>query len=160
MPALILTGLFFFCWDPRSISSLFKTIIISAPVEKVFNYVEDPTNLPEIWSSLVEVKDVERLPNGGTKLGWVYKMTGVRFEGTTETTEYVANQRLVTKNKGGVSSIITWTFESEDDTKVTFEVDYTLNIPVLRKLAEPLLVKLNENEADLLLSNLKAKMEI
>ena len=137
-----------------------KTIIINAPIEKVFNYVEDSNNLPEIWSSLVEVKDVERIPNGGTKFGWMYKMTGVRFEGTTETTEYVANQRLVTKNKGGVSSIITWTFESEDGgTKLTIEVDYTVNIPVLRKLAETLLVKLNENEADLLLANLKAKME-
>lgn len=137
-----------------------KIIIINAPIEKVFNYVEDPTNLPEIWSSLVEVKDVERLPNGGTKYGWLYKMTGVRFEGTTETTEYVTNQRLVTDNKGGVSCIIAWTFKSEDSsTKLTFEVDYTVNIPVLRKLAEPLLVKLNENEADLLVGNLKAKME-
>ena len=42
-----------------------KTITINAPVEKVFGYVSEPTNLPEIWPSLVEVTDVQPLPNGG-----------------------------------------------------------------------------------------------
>jgi len=39
-----------------------KTITINAPVEKVFSYIEGGTNLPEIWPSLVEVTDVQRLP--------------------------------------------------------------------------------------------------
>ena len=42
-----------------------KTITINAPVEKIFSYVEEPTNLLEYWPSMVEVKDVEPLPNGG-----------------------------------------------------------------------------------------------
>lgn len=58
-----------------------KTISINAPVEKVFGYFEEPTNLPEIWPSMVEVKDVQRLPNGGTSFRFVYKMLGVRLEG-------------------------------------------------------------------------------
>ena len=40
------------------------TITINASVEKVFAYVNEPTNLPEVWPSMVEVKDVQRLPNG------------------------------------------------------------------------------------------------
>jgi uncharacterized protein YndB with AHSA1/START domain len=41
-----------------------RTIHINAPVEKVFGYMTEPTNLPEIWPSLVEVKDVKQLPEG------------------------------------------------------------------------------------------------
>ena len=118
-----------------------KAITISASVEKIFGYLREPTNLPEIWPSLVEVKDVRRLPNGGNSDRWVYKMLGIRFEGTSETIEYLANQRTVSKNKGGIGSIITWTFQPEaGGTKVTFNAEYTVPIPLLGKLAEALIV--------------------
>jgi uncharacterized protein YndB with AHSA1/START domain len=137
-----------------------KSITINAPVEKVFGYVEEPANLLEYWPSMVEVKDVEPLPNGGAKFGWVYKMAGMRFEGTSEAIEYVANQRTVTENKGGIEGRVTWTYESEDGgTKVTFEAEYTVPIPLLGKLAESLIVKQNEREAETLLANVKARME-
>ena len=38
-----------------------KSIKINAPVEKVFEYLT-PENLPEIWPSLVEVKNVKNYP--------------------------------------------------------------------------------------------------
>jgi uncharacterized protein YndB with AHSA1/START domain len=137
-----------------------KTITINAPIEKVFGYVEEPTNLPEIWPSLVEAKDVQRLPNGGTSFRWVYKMAGVRFEGTSEDTDYVANQRVVSKTKGGIESTVTWMFQPEaGGTKVTYEAEYTVPIPLLGKLAEAFIVKQNEREAELILANLKARME-
>ena len=75
-----------------------KSITINAPVEEVFGNVEEPANVPEYWPSVIEVKDVEQLPNGGTKSGWVYKMAGVRFEGSSEAIEYIPNQRTVTDN--------------------------------------------------------------
>ena len=137
-----------------------KAIIISAPVEKVFGYIDDPTNQPEIWPSLVEMKDVQRLPNGGTSARWVYKMAGMRFQGTSEDTERVANQRIVTKTKGGVESTQTWIFQPEaGGTRVSFKVEYTVPIPLLGKLAEAVIVKMNEREVELLLANLKVRME-
>jgi uncharacterized protein YndB with AHSA1/START domain len=137
-----------------------KTITINAPVEKVFGYIGEPTNLPAVWPSMVEAKDVQRLPNGGTSFRWVYKMAGVRFEGTSEDTEYVANQRVVSKTKGGIESTVTWTAEPEaGGTKVTFEAEYTVPIPLLGKLAEALIVKQNERESETLLANLKARIE-
>jgi len=138
-----------------------KTINIKAPVEKVFDYISEPTNLPEIWPSLVEVKDVQKLPSGGTRNRWVYKMAGILLKGTGEDTEYVPNQRLVSKTKGGVESTQTWMFQPEaGGTKVTFEVEYTVPIPVLGKLAEAIIVKMNEHEGELILANLKARMEV
>ena len=137
-----------------------KSITIKAPVEKVFDFVSEPTHLPEFWPSLVEVKDVKRLPNGGTSNRWVYKMVGIRLEGTSEDIERITNQRLVSKTEGGVKSTQTWTFQPEaGGTNVTFEVEYTVPIPVLGRLAEAVIVKMNEHEGDLLLANLKAQME-
>ena len=137
-----------------------KTIRISAPVEKIFSYISDPTNLPEFWPSLVETSDVKTLPNGGHSNRWVYKMVGIRFEGTSETAEQVPNQRIVDETKGGVKSTQTWTFQSEaGGTRVTFTVEYTVPIPVLGKLAEATIVRMNDHEGDIVVANLKARME-
>jgi hypothetical protein len=93
------------------------------------------------------------LPPGGTG-------AECQFEGGTETTEFVVNQRTVSENTGGVSGTVTWIYQSEaGKTRVTFEAEYTVHVPLLRKLAESFLVKLNEQESDTLLANVKAKME-
>ena len=138
-----------------------SSITINAPVKKIFDYISEPTNQPEIWPSLMEIKDVQRLPDGKTKSRWVYKMAGIRLEGTSEGVESLANQRIVSKSKGGVESTQTWTFQPEaGGTKVTFEVEYTVPIPVLGKLAEAIIVKMNEHEGEVILANLKSRMEM
>ena len=137
-----------------------KSININAPVEKVFEYANKPENLPEIWPSMIEAKDIQPLPNGGNKFRWVYKMAGIRIEGISEDTEFIPNQRSVSKTEGGVESEIIWEYQSEGEaTKVTFSAEYTVPIPLIGKLAEAFIVKLNENEAETLLANLKARME-
>jgi uncharacterized membrane protein len=146
--------------EVRSVAKVTRTITINAALEKVFGYINEPTNLLEIWPSMVEAKDVQRLPNGGNRFRWVYKMAGVRLEGTSEDTEVVPNQRVVSETKDGIESRITWTFQPDaGETKVTFEAEYTVPIPVLGKVAEAFIVKLNENEAGVLLANLKDRME-
>ena len=137
-----------------------KSIAISAPVEKVFEYINVPSNLTEIWPSMVEAKDVQRLPNGGNRFRWVYKMAGMSFEGISEDIDIVPNRQIVSKTEGGIESKITWITQPEDGgTNVTFEGEYTVPIPLLGKLAEAFIVKLNEHEAEAILANLKARME-
>jgi len=137
-----------------------KSITINAPIEKVFKYSTEPSNLPEIWPSMIETKDIQPLPNGGNKFSWVYKMAGIRFEGISEDTEFIPNQRSVSKTEGGVESEIIWEYQSEGEaTRVTFRGEYTVPIPLLGKLAEAFIVKQNENEAETILANLKARME-
>jgi len=138
-----------------------KSVTISAPVEKVFAFLSEPTNLPEIWPSMVEVKDVQPSPVGGYNFSWVYKMAGMRFDGGSETTESIPNQRTVTKSTKGIESTFVWMYESNDSgTKLTVEIEYIVPIPLLGKLAESFILKQNEHEADVLLANLKARMEV
>lgn len=136
------------------------SIFIDAPVEKVFEYHSDPTNSPEYWPSFEAVKDIEALPSGGMKYNWVYKMAGVRLQGTTETIEFIPNQRIVTESKGGVESTFIYEYKPEGDgTRLSVEVEYTVPVPVLGKLAETIIVKMNERESKTVLANIKDRLE-
>ncbi|MCL7452015.1 MAG: SRPBCC family protein [Anaerolineae bacterium] len=137
-----------------------KSGLIHAPVEKVFAFMAEPHNLLKIWPSLLEIKNVEPLPNGGYSYDWIYKMGGLRFEGRAEWIEFVKDQRIVDKNVGGVPGTFVWTYQPEDgSTRVTVSVEYTIPTAALNRLAEPIIHKLNEHQAETFLANLKACME-
>ena len=142
-------------------AKLDRTVTIDAPIEKVFQFVEDPSNFPEVWPSMIEVKDVERLPSGGRTFSWVYKMAGVKLEGTSETVEYEENRMVVSETKGGIQSRFVWSFTPEGDgTTLHVDMEYTIPVPVVGKLAESVVVKMNEREASALVSNIKDRMEV
>lgn len=135
-----------------------KEIIVNSSIEKVFSYIREPTNWPEIWPSLLAIEDVQSLPNGGYSAKYEYKMVGIRFKGTGEYTEFVPNHWIVVNTKGGVQSTITCTFRSiEDKTRVTLTIEYEVPVPLLGKLAEIVILKMNDQEADLVMVNLQAR---
>ena len=135
-----------------------SSITINAPVEKVFEYTK-PGNLPEIWPSLVEVKNIKELPGGGYSWDWVYKMAGMKFNGSSEHVEFVENERTVSQSTG-IDSTITWTYEPVGGgTKMTTLTEYKIPVPLLGKVAEVFIVKMNANESETILANLKARME-
>jgi uncharacterized membrane protein len=137
-----------------------KSIVIDAPVEKVFAFMAEPNNLLEIWPSLLEVRNVEPLPNGGYCYDWTYKMAGLRFEGRAEWIEFVKDRRVVDRNESGIPSTFVWTYQPEGDgTRVTVNAEYSIPGAALGHLAEPIIHKMNEHEADIILANLKARME-
>lgn len=138
-----------------------RTIIINAPVERVFAYMTDPANLPGIWPCLVEVSDLVQTREGtGTTYNWVYKMAGAHFEGTAKIIEFIPNQCLVVKDEGGINAIRTITLQlSEGRTKYTLQMEYVLPASLLGELDAGFIQRLNECEADVVLANLKAKME-
>lgn len=137
-----------------------KQIHINAPVDKVFSFAIEPDNLIEIWPSLMNVGNIERSPTKGINWDWEYKMAGMSFRGHSETTEFVPNERVVTENKEGIPSIFIWNYRAEDGgTMVNVTVEYSVPVPVLGKLAEKVIVKMNDNEMDTLMANLKAVME-
>ena len=136
-----------------------NSIKINAPIEKVFDFLK-PDILPEIWPSLVEVKNITELPNGRYSWDWKYNMAGMNFNGTSENTEVVPNERTVSETTGGIESTITWLFESNDGgTKVTIVADYTVPVTLVGKLAESVIVRQNQKEGELILENLKTRME-
>ena len=138
-----------------------KKITIHAPIDKVFAFMTDPRNLPEVWPSMIEIKNVKAARNGGYDFEWVYKMGGMHFNGASETTEFVVNKRQVTKGTKGIESTFTWNYETtKDGTLLNLEVEYKIPLPLIGKIAEAILVKQNDHEAQLTLDNLKVRMEM
>lgn len=128
-------------------------------MEKVFNYIDDPVTGIDWMPSMMNVKDVS-----GSGVGkfhrWTYKMAGVLLEGETTVTEHIPNERIVTQSKGGVTSTFTFDFEAHNGgTMLKLVIEYTIPVPVIGKLAEKIVLKRNEREADLAMANIKETME-
>jgi len=136
-----------------------QSITIKAPVEKVFSYLCDPMNQLEWLPSMTDVRDITG-EGVGQKFGWTYKMMGVSFKGETEVVESVGSERRVIKSTGGIQSTWTWTTKSENgNTLVNLTVEYTIPVPVLGKVAERMVLRQNEREAALAMTNIKERLE-
>lgn len=138
-----------------------RDITINVPPSQVFTYMDDPHHQPQITPSMTKVTDVERLPNGGTRSHYVYKMAGIEFEGTAEAFEYVPEQRIAFNLSGGIEGKIWWIFEPTDtnSTRVIYRTEYTLPVPVLGEPLAKLAAAYNEREVETKLANLKTVME-
>lgn len=136
-------------------------ITIQAPVDRVFSYLGDPNTNPEWLPGMIEVKDVVMTEDGvGSHYKWVYKMAGITFEGESTMAEFERDRRLVEHTRGGIRSTWTWNFAPHDGgTRLDLVVEYTVPVPVLGKLAEVLVLKQNEREANLAMVNIKARLE-
>lgn len=137
---------------------LMKAVTVRKPVHEVFEYLDEPTHLPEIWPSLYEVKAVQIAPV--RRFEWLYNMAGKRFAGKTETIEHIVDEKIVERAEGEIESTFVWKFHGENGTtKIDFEADYKLPVGLDAKF-EKFLLKRNELEADVLMENLKARLEI
>ncbi len=136
-----------------------KSTHITASPKRVYDYLIQPANLSDYWNN-VEVEHIEPLANGGFRTRWIYKMAGLRFRGTGETTECVVNEKIVDEIKGGLDSLQVWTLQATPSgTKATFAVEYAVHIPLIGRLIEKLLARINERDGDKLISTLKQRME-
>ncbi len=91
------------------------TIVINQPVEKVFDYVSDPANLPEWQGPPTEIRDLQQTRPGrlreGDRFTTVLQFLGRRYETPTEVGAYEPNRRLSYRGTGGpVPTEITFTF--------------------------------------------------
>jgi uncharacterized membrane protein len=138
-----------------------KSVEIKAPVKEVYDYLEDPEKEPEWLTSLMDVKDVTG-SGTGKHFKWTYKMAGIRFNGESTFVKDIPEKQIVVESKGGIDSKWNWTFNSEPSKGITvldLDLDYTIPVPVLGKLAEKVIMKRNERETDLNLMNIKEKLE-
>ena len=139
-----------------------RDVRIDTPIERVFEFLGDPNNLPEIWPNVIEVKNVKKSKNNeGFNFNWAYKMSGLSFEGKCETIEYRPYERLVIKSNKGLDSTITWIFQPTGrETHVTFSFEYQIPSSLLKRMKEEIVVKENEHEVEALLQNLRSRLEL
>jgi uncharacterized membrane protein len=136
-----------------------NSIVIEAPASEVFAYVNEPRTLPDWMVGMIEVRNVIGAGEG-LQYDWTFKMVGIQLRGQNVVVEYIPNERASHQGIGMISSL--WTNIVEPDpggTRLTIEVEYTIPVPVLGKLAESLTVRRNERGVQLSLLNIKDTLE-
>jgi len=136
-----------------------NSIVIQAAADKVFAYVDEPMNLAEWLPSIVEVRNVIGT-GAGQQFEWTAKMIGLLLRGQSTVVEHAPNKCGVHQTIGMVSSTFGYSVEPHGEgTELTLEIEYSVPIPLVGRLAEHVLVRRNAREFQLALDNVKELME-
>jgi len=137
-------------------------IDVAAPVGAVFAYLDDPAHQPDITPSLTRSTLVERLPNGGARVEYTYRLLGLPFSGEVRATDYVPNERIIWSMSGGLRGTIRWYVTPLDGatTRFTYAATYAVPGPtLLRRALTPLVRRYNEREVRTILQNVRDRVE-
>lgn len=138
-----------------------KTAFIEAPPAKIFGYLMNARNVPEVWPRMVAVSNIRSRPDGTSESNdFTYKMAGVEVHGHTEFADVERDRRIVWKSEGGIRSTTRWTLAPHGNgTAIIDEVEYEMPSNLLTLLGAPLLQQFNEREVVACMENLKTRME-
>ena len=136
-------------------------IDLAVPVDRVFDFMDTPIHQATITPSLQESTLLERLPNGGSRARYTYRISGLSFSGEVRATDYVPDERIVWSMTGDLQGTIRWYFASTDaGCRFTYAATYQIPGPsFVRPVAHPLVRRYNEREVRALLRNLRARVE-
>ena len=136
-----------------------ESTVINAPPDRVFAYVTEPATMSEWLAKMVEVRNVVGTGEG-QQYEWTYKYVGLLLRGQSVVVQHVPNALAVTQSIGTIAS--TWTFNiepHEEGTNLTIEVEYSVPIPVLGKIAEHIAVRRDARDLETSLTNVKETLE-
>jgi uncharacterized protein YndB with AHSA1/START domain len=141
-------------------ATLTRSIQVDAPVETVFDFALD---IGQLWKwKDVALTDIDLKPKGvGTSARMFTHLLGFHLEGGVEYTEVVPGQRIVAQVHFFAEKP-TWTFTfapAGDGTKVTAEGEWVVQVPVVGKPIEAMMVKEHEPYVEAMLANLKTQVE-
>ena len=143
-------------------AKLARTVIVQAPVEKVFNVLDDPKALPFLYNCICSVSDLHRSEKhlGDTFKG-TFSVIGLQFDVTFTTTEHDRPLKIVERFEGAMTGTMVFTLETRSNaTSVSLEVDYELSKGLLGKIANKLLFeRMNEKSAERMLENLTIQVD-
>jgi uncharacterized membrane protein len=139
-----------------------RDIQVNTPVNRVFDFLADPNNLPEIWPNIIEVKNVKKTKASGSyTFNWAYKMSGMHFEGKCETLEHIPYERLVFQSTRGLDAAMYWRFQpTGQTTQLTLRFEYEIPSSLLERIKDEIVVRENEHEVEAMLQNVKSRLEL
>ncbi len=136
-----------------------NSIVIHAPADKVFAYVDEPMGLPTWIPNMVEVRNVIGT-GAGQQFEWTFKIAGLLLRGQTVVVEHVPSKHVAHQVIGTVDALLDHFVEhDEEGTVLAIEVTYTVPVPVLGRLAEHIAIKQIGRQFDAGLENIKDLME-
>ncbi len=136
-------------------ATLERSFHVNAPPERVFAFLADHANDPQWLPGMVDARNFTG-EGTGYEWEWTYKLGGVSFNGSGHVVEHDPPRRHVVETRGGATSTWAWTLEPEGEgTRISLQMEYTVPVAVVGKIAEKLLLKQNEKAADEGMTNLQ-----
>jgi uncharacterized protein YndB with AHSA1/START domain len=152
VPALTLLSA---CARTTLSDTIVVSVVIKAPVERVFSYVNDFKNLPE-YAPAWTLTNLQGSGLGAT-FDWSLTAGGKSIRGSALTVDYVPNQRVVNISSGDVQGTETYLyFPVPEGTKLIYAMAYSIEVPLFTKRVAAKAIREN-TQADL--KRLKAVME-
>lgn len=138
-----------------------ESIIINAPVEKVWEFVTDPANGQKFIPGIIEQINISpKSTKVGQKWDWHANLVGVEFRGKSEATEMDYLKKWAVKTWGDADSFRTYVFESSGEgTKLTIEVERTAIKSTLAQLAAVIIEGIHRINIQQSLKKLKEILE-
>ena len=136
------------------------SVEINAPLTQVYAYLSNPQHELE-W--MVGMQDLHNLSGSGIGMHFerTYRIGGITFRGESTCVEDDGEKHLVLKSKGSMESTRTINLERRTDTitVLRLDIEYSLTVPILGRLAEIVLAKRYRHNTELSLLNIKQRIE-
>lgn len=138
-----------------------RDIVISAPLDVIYNYGATPENLPSWYAGVVAVNPDGVWPQVGGQIGITYHASGLDFELTATVLTHNPPHEFAFQMDGMITGTSTWTYVDEGgSTHAYVAFDYDLPGGVLGQVADKLVVEqMNIANGEQSLANLKAICE-
>ena len=134
-----------------------------APVERVFDYIAEPDNMPAWNSNLIATKNLSGRPVGaGTSWIQVFKLGGITNELPCRVLEHKPPFRIVCEAMlpRGVRLLLSLELERQGNgTKVTYIADYEPPSSLVGKIAARLIENRVRRDTERNVDNLKAILQ-
>ncbi len=136
------------------------SIHLNRPVEQVFAFLIDPSNLRAWQSNLIETEQLTEKPlRVGTRFREVRRMGRRATEYQAELTEFEPNKRFTTKTVTGPECVVSYIFDPENDgTRLSYKFILQTSGGMMR-LLEPLIAGSIKKETRSDFENLKRILE-
>jgi len=91
-------------------SRIEKRVVVNYRLERLFVYHSETDQSQKLWSGLLELGEVQRLPWGGVVTRWIYQKAGLSCEGQMAGYESQADRDSSLAVLGNVECVLKWTF--------------------------------------------------
>ncbi len=141
-----------------------KSILINAPIEKVYAFARDPEKWNRWFVGLSVPEETKGHGEAGTTTKHKYTMAGVEFPMIAKVVEDTPGPKVARWRgtfEGPLSGQHAWTYTAKGDaTEMAGELDYTIPGSIIGKIADKLVIeKLQERAIEHSLENLKLLCE-
>ena len=133
---------------------------VDAPIERILEFLDEPRNHVKMTPGLLSIETTGDGDGDRWQGHYVYKLAGVRLEGTVREVEREPPSRLVHELSGAIDGRVIATFETGgNEVTIEYSAEYDLPGTVLAAVPEATATGYVSRDRECTLANLKTHLE-